>query len=192
MCPLLGTTILGTGAALPERVITNEDLTKIVDTSDEWIQTRTGIRERRIAEEGEATSDLSIEAARRALENAGVSPEEIDLIIVATITPDYVFPATACLVQKALNSSKAAAFDLEAACSGFIYALAVGSQFIATGVYRRVLVIGAETLSRIVDYTDRSTCVLFGDGAGAVVLGSCDEGEGILFSWEPMEEGRTY
>lgn len=191
MHQLQGTTILGTGSALPEHVLTNEDLTRIVDTSDEWILTRTGIRERRIAGEEQATSDLAIEAARKALHNAGISAEQLDMIIVATITPDYVFPATACLVQRALKATKAAAFDMEAACTGFIYAMAVGSQFIATGIYKHVLVIGAETLSRIVDYTDRGTCVLFGDGAGAVVLGPCDAGEGIIsFSLGADGEGQ--
>lgn len=177
---LQGASILGTGSALPEHIMTNEDLTRIVDTSDEWIITRTGIKERRIAGGKTATSDLSLEAARKALDDAGVSPQDLDLIIVATITPDHVFPATACLVQDALGATKAAAFDLEAACTGFIYALAVGSQFIATGIYKHILIIGAETLSRIVDFTDRGTCVLFGDGAGAVVLGQCGAGEGIL------------
>lgn len=175
-----GVTIIGTGAALPEQVLTNEDLTKIVDTSDEWIKTRTGISERRLAASHEATSDLAVRAAREALDNAGISPEELDLIIVTTVTPDMFFPATACLVQEQLQAFHAAAFDLEAACTGFIYGLTIGCQFIAAGAYRYVLVIGADTLSRITDYSDRSTCVLFGDGAGAAVLAPCAPGAGIL------------
>jgi len=163
--------ILGLGMFVPERRLTNAELEKMVDTSDEWIRSRTGIRERRIAEPEQATSDLATVAARAALADAGVGPEELDLIIVATAVPDMAFPATACLVQRNLGAERAAAFDLEAACSGFIYGLAVGAQFVATGTYGRVLVIGAEVLSRIANWTDRNTCVLFGDGAGAAVLG---------------------
>jgi len=152
----------------------------MVDTSDEWIRTRTGIVERHIADGKESTSTLAIRAAQEALQIAGLSPDELDLIIVATATPDYFFPATACLVQDALGASRAGAFDLSAGCSGFIYAISVGSQMITSGVYNNVLVIGAETLSRITDYTDRATCVLFGDGAGAFVLRASEEPSGIL------------
>ncbi|MCL5038325.1 MAG: ketoacyl-ACP synthase III [Firmicutes bacterium] len=172
--------IVGVGAALPEKVLTNFDLEKMVDTSDEWIRTRTGIKERRIADEKTATSDLAVAAARQALERAGVKGEDVDLILVATVTPDMVFPSTANLVQAGIGAGRAAAMDLEAGCSGFIYALAVGSQFVASGVYETVLVIGAETLSKITDWTDRNTCVLFGDGAGAAVLRPVPPGKGVL------------
>ena len=172
--------ILGTGSFLPEKIVTNEDLEKIVDTSNEWIVGRTGIRERRIAESDIATSDLAALAAEKALLNAGVTADEIDLIIVATCTPDMGVASTACLVQDKIKASKAAAFDLSAACAGFAYGLVVGSQCIKTGLYKKVLVIGAETLSRILDWTDRNTCVLFGDGAGAAVLGEVPAGYGIL------------
>lgn len=172
--------IAGMGASIPERVLTNADLEKMVETSDEWIVSRTGIRERRIAAPGEAASDLAAKAGREALEAAGVEPGEVDLVIVATTTPDMLFPATACLVQDRLGAKRAAAFDLEAACSGFIYGLAAGSQFIAGGMYRNVLVIGAEVLSRIVNWEDRSTCVLMGDGAGAALLRPVPEGYGLL------------
>ncbi len=172
--------ILGTGKYLPEKVLTNADLEKMVDTSDEWIITRTGIRERRIADPEMASSDLATRAALDALEDANTSPEELDLIVVATVTPDVFFPSTACLVQKNLRATKAGAFDLSAGCSGFLYTLAVAKQFIATGTYNKVLVVGVEVLSRIIDWTDRNTCVLFGDGAGAVVLGPTEEGKGIL------------
>lgn len=172
--------ILGTGAYVPERVLTNRDLEKMVDTSDEWIVSRTGIRERRIADEKTASSDLAYEASVRALKKAGISAEEIDLILVATVTPDMFFPSTACLLQDRLGAKKAAAFDLSAACPGFIYGLATGAQFVATGLYRYVLVIGVETLSKITDWKDRNTCVLFGDGAGAAVLGPVEDGAGFL------------
>jgi len=172
--------ILGTGACLPSRVLTNQDLEKMVDTSDEWIVTRTGIKERRIASPEQATSDLAYEAALEACANASLSPEELDLIIVGTVVPDMPFPSTACLVQARLGAKKAAAFDIEAACSGFIYALSIAHQFIANGVYDKVLVIGAETLSRVTDFTDRTTCVLLGDAAGACVLGPSTHGNGIL------------
>ncbi|HHV93146.1 MAG TPA: ketoacyl-ACP synthase III [Firmicutes bacterium] len=174
--------IWGTGSAVPERILTNADLEKMVDTSDEWITTRTGIKERRIADEGQATSDLAAAAGRRALDAAGVAPEELDLIIVATVTPDMMFPATACLVQMKLGAINAATFDLSAGCSGFVYALDVAARCVASGGYDRVLVIGAEVLSRITDWTDRSTCVLFGDGAGAAVVGPVSEGRGLLSS----------
>ena len=174
--------IIGIGNYLPEKILTNKDLEKIVDTSDDWIVDRTGIKERRIVKAGEATSDLAARAAEEALKDAGVSADEIDLIIVATATPDMLFPSTACLVQDKIKATKAAAFDLSAGCSGFVYSLVVGSQFIQTGLYKKVLIIGAETLSKIVDWTDRNTCVLFGDGAGAVVLGEVPEGYGLLGS----------
>jgi 3-oxoacyl-[acyl-carrier-protein] synthase-3 len=161
-------------------VLTNFDLEKMVDTTDEWIVTRSGIRERRIAADYECTSDLGTEAARRAMAQAGVREEEIDLIICATITPDMPFPATACLIQKKLGAKRAAAFDVEAACSGFLYGLEIGQQFIMSGTFDTVLVIGAEKLSTIVDWQDRNTCVLFGDGAGAAVLRSRGEEHGIL------------
>jgi len=172
--------IIGIGTYLPEKVLTNKDLEKMVDTSDAWIVERTGIRERRIAESDIATSDLAACAAEKALSDAGVSADEIDLIIVATVTPDMLFPSTACLVQDKIKASKAAAFDLSAGCSGFVYGLVTGSQFIQNGIYKKVLVIGAEALSKIIDWDDRNTCVLFGDGAGAVVLGEVESGYGIL------------
>jgi 3-oxoacyl-[acyl-carrier-protein] synthase III len=172
--------ITGVGSHVPDRVLTNFDLAKIVDTSDEWIVTRTGISERRIAGEDEATSDLAVGAARRALEHAGVAAADVDLIIVATVSPDTAFPAVASLVQTAVGASNAGAFDLAAGCSGFIYALATGAQFVATGFFDRVLVVGADCLSRLVNWRDRSTCVLFGDGAGAVMLEPAPDGFGCL------------
>lgn len=171
--------ILGTGKYAPEKVLTNQQLEQMVDTNDEWIVTRTGISERRIASDDEATSDLALRASEEALKNAGVKAEDIDLIIVATITPDMAFPSTACILQEKLGATKAAAFDLSAACSGFIYSLANAQNFIATGIYKNALVVGAECLSKITDYTDRNTCILFGDGAGAVVLGAVEEGRGF-------------
>ncbi|CEP68366.1 3-oxoacyl-[acyl-carrier-protein] synthase 3 [Moorella glycerini] len=178
--PLKPVGIVGTGSCLPERVLTNAELEQMVDTSDEWIRTRTGIRERRIASHDTAASDLAVPAAVKALKMAGLPAEAVDLIIVATVTPDTLFPATACLVQERLGARGAAAFDLSAGCSGFIYALAVASQFIATGVYQTALVIGVEILSKIINWRDRNTCVLFGDGAGAVVLQAVLPGEGLL------------
>lgn len=174
-------TITGWGKHLPPNVMTNKDLEKIVDTTDEWIQKRTGIKKRRIADEDTATSDLAIEASREALEKADLDPEELDLIIVSTVTPDMAFPATACIVQDKIGASNAAAFDLEAGCSGFVYGLSVGSQFIESGLYDNVLIIGAETLSKITDWDDRNTCVLFGDGAGAAVLQATDKGGFLSF-----------
>src|SRR5487761_2430075 len=162
--------IIATGSALPERVVTNADLEKIVDTTDEWIHSRTGIRQRHIAADGETTGDLAFLAARNALEAAGVKASELDLIILGTTTPDIIFPSTACLVQHRLGADGCAAFDVNAACSGFVYALGIADKFIRSGQSKKVLVIGAETLTRMVDWTDRETCVLFGDGAGAVVL----------------------
>jgi 3-oxoacyl-[acyl-carrier-protein] synthase-3 len=162
--------LAGLGSVVPERILTNQDLEAMVDTSDAWIVERTGIKERRLAAPGEATSDLAVEAARRALADARLAPDDVDLIMVATATPDMLFPSTACLVQEALGIRRAAAFDLSAACSGFIYGLALAEGVIASGQSKTALVIGAETLSRITDYRDRSTCVLFGDGAGAAVV----------------------
>ena len=172
--------IVGTGSYVPQRVLRNADLEKLVDTTDDWIVTRTGIRERRIAAENECTSDMGAQAALRAMEQAGVRGEDIDLIICATLTPDMPFPATACLIQQKIGAKRAAAFDMEAACSGFLYAVEIGQQFITSGTYNTVLVIGAEKLSTITDWEDRSTCVLFGDGAGAAVLRSSGQTHGIL------------
>lgn len=172
--------IAGVGAYVPDRVVTNADLEKIVDTSNEWIVNRSGIKERRIAPPEMATSDFAEIAARQAIAGAGITAEEIDLVIVATNTPDMVFPATACLVQDKIGAKKAGAFDLAAGCSGFMYALIAGSQFVTTGACRNVLVIGAENLSKIINWKDRKTCVLFGDGAGAVVLRQAAPGSGIL------------
>jgi 3-oxoacyl-[acyl-carrier-protein] synthase-3 len=174
--------IIGTGSAVPDRVLTNADLEKMVDTNDEWIRTRTGIQERRIAAADQSTSDLAYLASVRALENAGLQAADIDLIIVATVTPDYMFPATACVLQSKLGAMQAAAFDLSAGCSGFLYALTTGEAMIKSGNYRHVLVIGADLLSRITNYQDRNTCVLFGDAAGAVVLSQVEAGRGILAS----------
>ncbi|CAH1197890.1 3-oxoacyl-[acyl-carrier-protein] synthase 3 protein 1 [Paenibacillus plantiphilus] len=171
--------IIGTGKYVPERILSNKELEQMVETNDEWIVTRTGIRERRIAAPEQATSDLAFNAAEIALKAAGITAAELDLIIVATITPDMFFPSTACLLQEKLGATKAAAFDLSAACSGFIYGLATANSMIASGMYKHVLVVGAECLSRITDYTDRNTCILFGDGAGAVVLGPVPEGRGF-------------
>ncbi|WP_222564994.1 beta-ketoacyl-ACP synthase III [Novilysobacter antarcticus] len=171
--------IAGTGSYLPEKVLTNDDLSKLVDTSDEWIASRTGIRQRHIAAEGETTSDLSYHAAVRAMEAAGVEASEIDLIVLGTTTPDIIFPSTACLVQHRLGANGCPAFDVNAACSGFVYALSIADNFIRSGAARTALVIGAETLTRMLDWTDRGTCVLFGDGAGAVVL-KADSEAGIL------------
>ena len=172
--------ISGVGSYVPTRVLTNAELEKIVETSDEWITTRTGIKERRIAAPDQFTSDLAAEAAKRAMERAGVTAEQIDLIIVATITPDMPFPSTACLVQRKIGAHRAAGFDLEAACSGFIYGLEIGQQFIMSRTYDTVLVIGAEKLSAIVDWQDRNTCVLFGDGAGAAILQNRPDTHGLL------------
>lgn len=171
--------ITGTGGYLPDNVMTNFDLEKIVDTTDDWIRERTGIEERHIAIDGQTTVDLAERASRFAIEAAGIKPEEIDLIIVATTTPDRIFPSTACLLQSRLNIHGCPAFDVQAVCTGFVYALAVADKFIKTGASKKALVVGAETLSRILNWNDRATCVLFGDGAGAVVL-EADEETGIL------------
>jgi 3-oxoacyl-[acyl-carrier-protein] synthase-3 len=173
--PFCASSIIGTGSYMPARIMTNDDLSKIVDTNDEWITSRTGIKERRIAADNEATSDMASEAARRAMADAGVKPEDIQLIIVATVTPDMFFPSTACFVQKKIGAANAVCFDVSAACSGFLYALQVARHFINTGNRTTALVIGAEKLSSLVNWQDRNTCVLFGDGAGAVVIRRADE-----------------
>jgi len=174
--------IIGLGSYVPKKVITNKELEKIVDTSDEWITTRTGIKERRIAASDESTSTLSFNAAKKALKEAGLEPKDVELIIVATITPDMPFPATACLLQDLLGAKNAACFDISAACAGFVYGLVTAQQFLETGVYKNALVLGAEKLSSVTDWEDRNTCVLFGDGAGAAVLAPVTEG-GILSSY---------
>ena len=175
--------IAGTGSFLPEKTLTNDDLSKIVETNDEWIVTRTGIKTRRICSENESTATLATGAARRAIEDAGLTAEDIDLIIVATITPEMVFPSTACFVQDAIGAKNAWAFDLSAACSGFVYGLSIAEQFIKTGRYKNALVIGAETLSKITNYKDRKSCILFGDGAGAVVVsGQTGSTRGVIYS----------
>jgi len=183
--------IAGVGAYVPSRVLTNAELEKMVDTTDEWITTRTGIKERRIADKDEFTSDLGAKAAQRAMKAAGVTGEQIDLIIVATITPDMVFPSTACLVQQKIGARRAAAFDLEAACSGFIYGLEIAQQFIMSRTYDTVLVIGAEKLSSIVNWQDRNTCVLFGDGAGAAVLQNRATSHGLLTAVMGADGGKA-
>lgn len=180
--------ILGIGYAVPDRVLTNHDLEQMVDTSDEWITTRTGIKERRVVD-GQTTSDLAVQAGERALAHASVSPVEIDMVIVATITPDMAFPATACLVQDRLGCRRAGAFDLSAGCSGFVYGLDVATHMVRSGQCRHVLVIGADTLSTITDFTDRSTCVLFGDGAGAAVVGQA-KGRGVLATYLGSDGGQ--
>lgn len=174
-------TITGWGKYLPPNVMTNKDLEEIVDTTDEWIRKRTGIKQRRIVDEDTATSDIAIEASKEALKKANLDADQLDLVIVSTVTPDMVFPATACIVQDKIGADNAAAFDLEAGCSGFVYGLSVGAQFIESGLYDNVLVIGAETLSKITDWEDRNTCVLFGDGAGAAVLQATDKGGFLSF-----------
>ncbi len=172
--------ITGVAGYVPPKVLTNADLEKLVATSDEWIRSRTGIRERHIAENGIASSHLATEAAKTLLARTGTDPAEIELIILASVTPDMLFPATACLVQDRIGAKKAWGFDLSAACSGFAYALTVGAQFVGSGAHKKVLVIGSDKMSSIRDYTDRSTCILFGDGAGAVLLEPAADGEGIL------------
>lgn len=171
--------ILATGSYTPERVLTNFDLEKMVETTDEWIVSRTGIRERRICSQEEASSDLAYESAKKALAKANISAEQLDMIIVATVTPDMMFPSTACILQDKLGATKAAALDVSAACTGFLYGITTATQFIANGMYKYVLVVGVETLSKITNYKDRNTCVLFGDGAGAAVLGEVQEGYGF-------------
>ncbi len=173
------TKIISTGSYLPEKVLTNDDLSKIVDTSDDWIRTRSGIRARHIAAEGEETSDLALISAQRALQAAGLAATDIDLLVVATTTPDVIFPSTACIVQDKLGAKNAVAFDIQAVCSGFVYALSIVDKMVSTGTYKNALVVGAEIYSRILNWQDRTTCVLFGDGAGAVVLAR-SEAPGIL------------
>lgn len=184
---VLKTVVRGCGSFLPEKVITNDDMTRIVDTSDEWIRDRTGIRERHIASDDEKTSDLAVAAARAALDRAGMAPGDIDLVIVATTTPDLTFPSTAAIVQAKLGIELGAAFDIQAVCTGFIYAMATAEKFVSSGQHKRALVIGAETFSRILDWSDRSTCVLFGDGAGALILEGVPEseadGRGVMNSY---------
>jgi 3-oxoacyl-[acyl-carrier-protein] synthase-3 len=177
---MLRSRITGTGSALPEKRLTNSDLERMVDTSDEWITTRTGIKERRIAAEGQFTSTFAVEASRRAIDMAGINAEELDLIILGTVTPDFPFPATACIVQHEIGAVNAAAFDLSAACSGFIYGLSIADKYIRSGEAKKVLVIGAEVLSRVVDWTDRNTCILFGDGSGAAVIEASEGERGLL------------
>ena len=183
--------IIGTGSYLPLRVLSNKDLEKMVDTSDAWIVERTGISERRIASEDEAASDLACHAAEKALNDGGVKPSDIDFIIVATVTPDMLFPSTACLVQNRLGAKRAFAFDLSAACSGFIYALSVADQYIKSGMYQTGLVIGSDVFSKVTDWTDRNTCVLFGDGAGAVIL-KADTGEQGIVSSHLYSDGTSW
>src|SRR5579871_383688 len=174
--------IVGLGMCVPDRVLTNDALAKIVDTNDEWITTRTGIKERRITDPDTASSDLAVVAAQRALKDAGIAPEELDLILCATATGDYIWPATACIIQDKIGATRAAAFDLSAACAGFCYGLATAAGFIQTRAMRRILVVGVDTLTKQINWEDRGTCILFGDGAGAAVLAPCAPGEGILAS----------
>jgi 3-oxoacyl-[acyl-carrier-protein] synthase III len=172
--------IVGIGRYLPEKIVTNADLEKLMDTSDEWIRTRTGIEERRIADDNTNTSDMGFAAAQKAIQDAGITPEDIDLILVATVTPDQPFPSVACMLQERLGAKKAAAMDVSAACAGFMYGIITGKQFVESGAYKHVLVVGVEKLSKITDWNDRNTAVLFGDGAGAVIVGEVSEGRGIL------------
>ncbi|GJI59091.1 beta-ketoacyl-ACP synthase III [Bacillus altitudinis] len=181
--------IIGLGRYIPEKVLTNRDLEKMVETSDEWIRTRTGIEERRIASDDVNTSHMALAAAKKALADADVAAEDIDMILVATVTPDQAFPTVACMIQEQLGAHKACAMDISAACAGFMYGLITGKQFIESGTYKHVLVVGVEKLSRITDWDDRNTAVLFGDGAGAAVLGTVSEGKGIL-SFELGADGR--
>ena len=183
------TTIASLATYVPPRLLTNADLEKMVDTSNEWIVQRTGIRERHIADAGVATSDLAAEAARKAIERAGLTPDDIDVIVVGTVTPDMLFPSTACLLQHKIGAHHAWGFDLSAACSAFTYALTTGSQFVASGAYEHALVVGADVMSSIIDYTDRSTCVLFGDGAGAVVVRAAKPGEPAIVDFEHEIDG---
>jgi 3-oxoacyl-[acyl-carrier-protein] synthase III len=180
MAEQMSAAFLGTGRSYPEGVLTNEDLERMVETSDEWITSRTGIKQRHKAAEGEYTSMFAVEASRKAIEKARIDPADIGLVICATVTPDQILPSTGCLIQAELGAHRAAAFDLAAACSGFLYGVTMANQMIRSGQTRYALVVGAEILTRFVDYTDRSTCVIFGDGAGAAVLGPTEEGRGIL------------
>lgn len=178
---MLRPVVIGTGICIPEKVLTNYDIEKMVETTNEWIVTRSGISKRHLAGEGICTSDMGAEAGRKSLDNAGLRPEELDLIIAGTMTPDTLFPSTACVIQEKLGAKNAAAFDVSAACSGFLFVLSVAEQYIKTGAFKNILLVGAETMSRFVDWEDRSTCVLFGDGAGAVLLqGRNDNGRGVV------------
>ena len=188
-CDLKGARITGIGHYLPKKILTNADFEKMVDTSDEWILTRSGIRERHITADDQFSSDMAFEASKMALADAGVDPKDLDTIIVATVTPDMPLPSTGCLLQEMLGAKKAAAFDVSAACSGFIYGLSIGSSMLESGKAKKVLVVGVETLSSITDYTDRTTCVLFGDGCGAVVLEEGEPGEGVLSTFMQSDGG---
>jgi 3-oxoacyl-[acyl-carrier-protein] synthase-3 len=180
---MLNAVVSGIGSYVPDKVLTNADLEKIVDTTDDWIVSRTGIKERRVLPENLSTSDMAVEAGRKALEQAGIAPEQVGMVIVSTFTPDYVFPATSCLVQNRLGLTRAAAFDLNAACSGFIFGMVTATQFIKTGLYEHVLLIGADANTRLLDWQDRSTCVIFGDAASAVVMSRSDSKRGVLSSY---------
>jgi len=179
--------IIGVGSFVPEKVMTNDDIARLVETSDEWIASRTGIRERRVADDNTATSDLALVAAQKALKAANFSAEDVDLIVVGTTTPDYLYPSVGCILQNKLKAHKAVAFDVSAACSGFNFALTVGASFVEKGTYKNVLVVGADTSSKYLDWTDRGTCILFGDGAGAVLLTESNDGSGILSHWLKSE-----
>jgi len=184
----MGVGVLGAGHYAPDNIVTNKELEKIVDTTDEWIRTRTGIEERRLAKEDEDSSDMAYEASKKALKDAGVEASELDMIIVATVTPDTPFPSVACMIQEKLGAKNAAAMDVGAACAGFMYAMITAQQFLETGSYKRILIVGVDKLSKIIDWNDRSTCVLLGDGAGAAVMGEVSEGRGIL-SFELGSDG---
>lgn len=185
---MLRARITGTGSSLPNKILTNAELERMVDTNDEWITSRTGIKQRRIAVEGEYTSTFAVEASRRALEMAGISAEELDLIILGTVTPDFPFPATACIIQHEIGARNAAAFDISAACSGFVYGLSIADKYIRSGIAKKALVVGAEVLSRIVDWSDRNTCILFGDGSGAAVV-EASEGDNTVLSTHIYSNG---
>ena len=187
----IGIKILSTGSYVPTKVLTNFDLEKMVETSDEWISTRTGIKERRIADKSESTSDLAYNAAVRAIENAKISVDDIDLILLATISPDAPMPATACYLQKKLKAFNAVAFDISAACSGFIYGVAIAKAFISSGMYKRILLVGVEELSRVTDWTDRNTCVLFGDGAGAMIFEASQDDKDIVSTYLGTDGSHT-
>jgi 3-oxoacyl-[acyl-carrier-protein] synthase-3 len=180
-------TITGVGSAIPDKIVTNDDLAKIVDTNDEWIRTRTGIQERRVSDEKTATSDLAVKAAAKALKASGLAADQLDLIIVGTTSPDSLFPSVACILQKELGATRAAAFDVSAACAGFNYALTVATNFIENGTFKNILVVGADTLTKYLNWQDRGTCILFGDAAGAVVLSPSKDDSGILASWLKAE-----
>jgi len=180
-------TITGVGSAIPDKIVTNDDLAKIVDTNDEWIRTRTGIQERRVSDEKTATSDLAVKAAAKALKASGLAADQLDLIIVGTTSPDSLFPSVACILQKELGATRAAAFDVSAACAGFNYALTVATNFIENGTFKNILVVGADTPTKYLNWQDRGTCILFGDAAGAVVLSPSKDDSGILASWLKAE-----